>query len=160
MASDSTKAPELSESEYLIRQAEEAKEAAAKAFANAKALLGNAIDPREAAKSHPFIAISSAALAGFVAAVVAIPSKRQQEQRRLDKLYEALHPKPVEPSKNPDGKPVAAPVPIWMSLLKEAIAIARPLLVTAVTAGLNAQANQEKKPSEDGTKVPADAGSI
>ncbi len=125
-----------SESEYLSAQAETAKAAITHALLEAKTALAEGLDPKEWTRRYPLIAIGSAAAAGFVAALLAIPSKEQQELKRLAKLHRAMHPEadttktPAEES--PNQKPAARSM--WITLLLEATSLIRPLLISAITS--------------------------
>jgi len=133
--------PESSEAEYLRRQADEAKAALVRSLGEARSALTGALDPREVTRSHPFVAVGSAAVAGFVAALLAVPSKEQQELRRMEKLHRALHPEPAAAKdSNGSAKPLAPSM--MATILKELIAVLKPILVTAVTAGLNAHTQE------------------
>ena len=86
--------PKISESEFLADQADRAKAAAMAALSSAKVALGNSVDPRPAMRNHPLFVLGSASLAGFVAALLAIPSKKEQELRRMERIHRARNPEP------------------------------------------------------------------
>lgn len=132
--SDAKVAADMSESDYLARQAEVAKLAISRALSEAKSAFTEGMDPREWTRRYPFVAVGSAIAAGFTAAVLAIPSKEQQELHKLEKIRRAMHPEP-EPAKETK----AEPKPLWSTLLHEAVQLIRPVLVSAVTAGLESR---------------------
>lgn len=141
-----------SETDFLKRQAEQAHAAMTRALANAKAGLAEGMDPREWTRAYPLVAIGSALAAGFVAAVMTIPSKEDQEIARLAKIQEALHPKPAaEASGNGVAKEHTS---IWKTLLLEAAHLIRPVLGALLMAGLKGQ----KSGSSDGQGYGTPAG--
>ncbi|HSV14736.1 MAG TPA: hypothetical protein VLI90_10780 [Tepidisphaeraceae bacterium] len=139
------------EADFLTRQADEAKAAIASALADAKAALAEGIDPREWTRRYPFVALGSAVAAGFVAAVLTIPSKEQQELKKLEKIRRAMHPE-VDEVKSKTKAAVADAADeakaeshkhsFWSTILREAVQMIRPILISAMTAGLGAKAAQ------------------
>lgn len=139
-------AGKLSEAEFLRQEADRARQALMRTWGDAKAHLLHGADPRAWAGEHPWIALGGAAVAGFVAAAVLIPSKEEQALKKLAALERALSG--VEP-----GAPAAATVAPtngdaaatkarhgWMSTLAlELIKTIRPALVSALTAGIAAK---------------------
>jgi hypothetical protein len=128
----------VGQTEFLHQQAEQAQLAIGQALANARAALAEGMDPREWTKKYPIVAVGSALVAGFAAAVMTIPSKEQQEITRLQRIQEALHPEPKEKS-NGNGQPKPAE-PMWMKLLHEAVQLIRPVLGSLLFAGIKSQA--------------------
>lgn len=140
-------APELSESEFLRLEAEKAKLAVSQSLLKAKAALGNSVDPRATARKHPLIAIGAAAAAGFVATVLMIPSKEERELRHLERLRRAMNPEPPKPTPAPESQPsgngaahAEEKKPLWMTILREAIAFAKPILLAQITTHLKREA--------------------
>jgi len=139
------------EADFLTRQADDAKAAIASALADAKAALAEGVDPREWTRRYPMVAIGSAVAAGFVAAVLTIPSKEQQELKKLEKIRRAMHPE-VDAVKDKakaavadaaeEAKAQAGKHSFWSTILREAVHMIRPVLISAMTAGLGAKAAQ------------------
>jgi hypothetical protein len=129
----------MSEADFLRLQAEEAKRGVGTALNQAKAAIAGKVDPRQITRRHPIVAIMTAAIGGFAAALLAIPSKEEQELRRLERLHRATHPAPP-PSQSTNGKsenhPPAEKPSIGATLLHEAIAMIKPILLAAITAGI------------------------
>jgi hypothetical protein len=131
----------LSEDDFLRLQAEKAKAEITESLQRAKAALKNNADPRELTRRHPWLAIGSAAVVGFAAAVAAIPSKEEQELRRLERIRRAMNPEPAPPkatgaeTNGQDAKAVAKPTFV-QTLLHELIQILKPILMTAITASI------------------------
>jgi hypothetical protein len=134
----------MNESDFLKKQAEEAQAAIARALANAKASLAEGMDPREWTRAHPLVAVGSAVAAGFVAAVVTIPSKEEREIARLAKIQKAMNP-PPPPSAHGNGD-TKEHESVWKTLLLEAALLIRPVLGSLLSAGLKGQ----KPPPADG----------
>ncbi len=95
-----------------------------------------------------------AAAAGFAAAEVAVPSKRQQELKRWIAIERAA----AAVDGNGNGhkpQPPRPPEPSFLATLgKEALSAVRPLLVGLVTSAV--AANQAKDESDDRYPPPAD----
>lgn len=137
---------ELSESQYLERQAQHARQAMRLALKAAQNRLVEGIDPRLWTKEFPWIAVGVATTAGFAAAAAAIPSKKQQVLRRLHKLEEQLRVKtqPAATEASSNGKHKAKAQSSWSSgILKEIVSVAKPLIVAAMSAGMGAKAGQQ-----------------
>jgi hypothetical protein len=85
-------------------------------------------------------------MAGFVATVVAIPSKKERELRHLERLRQAMNPEPPpSPSAahaNVSGNGVHSEPkpPIWAMILKETIAFLKPILLAQMTSKIKAEA--------------------
>ena len=132
------------EIDFLKKQADHAHAAIARALANAKAGLAEGMDPREWTRAYPIVAVGSALAAGFVAAVMTIPSKEEQEIARLAKIHKAMNPPPPAAAHgNGDTKEKES---IWKTLLLEAALMIRPVLGSLLSAGLKGQ----KSPPADG----------
>jgi hypothetical protein len=131
-------AEKLSEAEFLRREAERSKKAAAQALNNARAVLVGKVDPRTITRKHPVIAILSAITGGFVAAVLAIPSREEQELRRMRRVHEAMNPTLPQAEGNGAAAPprsTAKPT-IWATVVHELIAMIKPILLATITAGI------------------------
>lgn len=127
----------LSEQEYLAQQAESAKRAMAGVWDQMKARLGQGVAPQVWAKEYPWITVGAAAVAGFVAAAALVPSKEQQALKKLARIERALNPPPPrEDHANGDAKEGGGST--LGSILREAIKVARPILMNMMTAGLAA----------------------
>jgi len=134
----------LSESEYLDKQATAAKEAIAATVSDLKNRLGETVDVRLWTRQHPWLMLASAAVAGFASASTLVPSKEQQALRKLASIEEALR-EPRHEEKHRDGENDGANGKskdhggIIGTLIREAIAAVRPLLVTFLTSSLNSR---------------------
>ena len=140
---------------FLREQADEARKALAAAAEQLKAALAGTLDPRALPRKYPFITVGVVAAAGFAAALLAIPSKEQQELKRLERVRRAMYPEPEVPKEAKkaveDAKAAAAKPPLWVTLVREGVQAARPLLVSLVTAGIKAK----QSPSSDGDSTKA-----
>jgi hypothetical protein len=94
------------------------------------------------------MAIGTAAVAGFAAIVVAVPSKQERELRRLERIREAMNPVPPNPVETNGSTAKPAEKHSWGAvLLREMIQLIRPVLMTAITAGIKASAHQPTHPA-------------
>ncbi|MBC8107009.1 MAG: hypothetical protein H7Z14_10505 [Anaerolineae bacterium] len=78
------------ETKFLQTEAERAKAAMSAAFTQATKDLAHGVDPRAWAASHPWIALATAAVSGFVAATQIVPSRDEQMMKKLEKIQDAL----------------------------------------------------------------------
>ena len=154
----SASAPEatskLSESEFLAEQARLAKAALGKAFDDLKADLARGADPRLWVKSHPWVTLASAAVAGFAATSAAIPSREEQALARLRAIERAIHGAHTPRTNGHDGEPAPAKESMGAVLTRELIGMAKPIVVTLLSS-LMASAGQ--RPPVDPSVDPATA---
>jgi hypothetical protein len=132
-------AEKLTEAEYLAQQANNAKLAIAKAWQDVKSRLGQGGSPRAWAEEYPWITVGAAAVAGFFAATALVPSKEQQALKKLAAIERALNTAPprAEAANGNGAKEESGGM--LSTILGEVIKIARPALVTLMTAGLGGQ---------------------
>src|SRR5437763_992615 len=81
---------ELSESEFLAKQAKDAKEAMSNAASEFGAKVGESVNIAGWTREFPWASLAIATVAGFVSASAVVPSKRQQTLKRLREIEEAL----------------------------------------------------------------------
>jgi hypothetical protein len=126
-----------SEAEFLKEEASNAQAAIKRALAELRNNLNSTVDPKLLTRDHPWIALSTVAVAGFAAAVTLTPSKQQQAMRALVEWERARHPVPPESDKK--AMPTSEPhhQGIIQLIVSEAAKAIRPLLVALVTAGIN-----------------------
>lgn len=111
----------------------------AQAWKELKTRFGQGVAPQAWAKEYPWITVGAAAVAGFVAASTLIPSKEEQALKKLAAIERALHPHPPQPEPaNGHGKKEGKSV--IGSILHEVLAIARPAIVSMMTANLGGAA--------------------
>lgn len=125
----------------------------AHAWDQVKARLGQGLAPQAWAKEYPWITVGAAAVAGFVAASTLIPSKEEQALKKLAAIERALNPAPPKPEHsdaNGSGKPEGRSM--LSTILHEVLAVARPAIVSLMTAGLS---GMPVPPAEDTTKPEA-----
>ena len=140
--SGESSAKKLSESEYLKQQAEAARTAIAGAFEDLKSDLGRGVDPREWMKTHPWMTLASAAVAGFAAAATVIPSKEEQALKKLQAIERAIHKSPDtagngHSSGESDHK--KEPSGIMALVFRELIGAVKPALIAVLSAKMNPQ---------------------
>ena len=109
---------------FLREQAEAARAALMQGVNDLKAALAGTVDPRQLPRRYPFITIGAVAVTGFVAALLTIPSREQQELKRLERIRRAMYPE-AEPAKakaaDGHGEPAKAKAPLWMTVVREGI---------------------------------------
>jgi hypothetical protein len=125
---------ELSEAQFLQQQAELAKAAIARTFKRFTEELGQGANPVEWAREYPWISVGAAAVAGFVAANMLIPSKEDQALKKLAKLERALSPPPppLIDAATPDKEP--AKHGVLYGLLNQTLKAIQPAIISAITA--------------------------
>jgi hypothetical protein len=144
--------PKLSESEYLKQQGEAARNAIAKAFEDLKSDLGHGVDPREWIKTHPWITLASATVAGFAAAATVVPSKEEQALRKLQAIERAIHgerPKSENGHAAAEGDQKKETGGLMALILRELIGAVKPVIVAAVAAKMSPQDPPPPPPDAD-----------
>jgi len=158
-------AAKLSEAEFLRQEADRARQALMRSWSDAKAHLLHGADPRAWTGEHPWMALGGAAVAGFAAAAVLVPSKEEQALKKLAALERALsgvEPKAPAPatgaSTNGDAAAIKAKHGWLTTLALELIKTIRPALVSALTAGIAAKTatddDSDNKQSSDYSSQP------
>ena len=159
--------PESSEADFLTLQQEHAKAAIARAMNDLKSALAEGADPRAWMQQYPWATMGAAAVAGFVATTMLVPSREQQALKKLAEIERALNPEPRrraerERDEHPDsvdGKAgadayKAGKQSFMTALMGEAIKAVRPALISLLTAGVTAKA---AKPSQEEMQAAAAA---
>jgi hypothetical protein len=82
----------------VAQQAEQAKQAMTRAWNDLAAGLAQGVNVGEWARDYPWVALGTAAAAGFAASAVFIPSREQQAMKKLAELRRALYPAPRAPA--------------------------------------------------------------
>jgi len=130
--------PPSSEAEFLEQEAAKARAAINEALSDLGRNLKATVDPHMLTRDHPWIAISTAAVAGFAAALTLVPSKEQQALRALVELERARHGPPPSPASTTapasDNSPKAAGA--VGTIAAEAWKMLRPLATTLLSAGI------------------------
>ena len=96
--------------------------------------MGQGANPVEWAREYPWISVGAAAVAGFVAANMLIPSKEDQALKKLAKLERALSPPPppIIDTATTDKEP--AKHGVLYGLLNQALKAIQPAIISAITA--------------------------
>ncbi len=134
------------ESEFLSRQALDARAAIARTVERLQANLAEGADPREWTRRYPRISVGAAAIAGFAAAWALVPSKEEQALKHLEKIRRAMTPpveSPEEDAAAANGDPShrARGGKFAGMLVKELLHLVRPALMSLFKAGLAASAS-------------------
>jgi hypothetical protein len=138
----------LSEADFLKQEAGRAKAAIGRALTELGENLKATANPHQLTRDHPWVAVSSAAIAGFAAAVTMVPSKQQQALRALAQLERARSAPPPAPAATSDK--AAAMGGIGGTVVAEALKMLRPLLTTLLSAGVGRVAGGGNGPPSDG----------
>lgn len=134
------KPTDIAESDFLQRQMNEAAAALSDAWKKAQANLVHGVHPTTLTREHPWIALGSAAVAGFVAAATVVPSKEDQAIKRLAKLERALGREPVAANGHAATARSEPAKPTWM---QEIFKTLRPALMSALSAAISSKMTAE-----------------
>jgi hypothetical protein len=147
------KAAEIGESAFLTRQAADAKRAISRVVDDLKNELSTSVDPRAWMQVHPWTTMGAAAVAGFLAAAVAIPSKEQQALKRLAEIEKALMPRhrangyPDDAEVNGNSVRKAGQGGSFLAgLASQVLHAVQPVLMSAITAGVTAKSVEPEPP--------------
>jgi hypothetical protein len=137
-AQSSSQSPPPSEAEFLEQEAAKARAAINEALSDLGRNLKATVDPHMLTRDHPWIAISTAAVAGFAAALTLVPSKEQQALRALVELERARHGPPPSSASTTTARSdnSASAAGIVGTIAAEALKILRPLATTLLSAGI------------------------
>jgi hypothetical protein len=142
--------PAITESDYLTRQAEDAKAAIAAAVGQLKTSLTGTVDPQLWAREHPWVALGIAAAGGFAAATMLTPSKEEQALKKLEQLEDALLPErrqmreklKAEADAKTKGKEAPSKPGIGATIVREILGVIKPAIMSAVAAGVSSKVAQ------------------
>ena len=129
-----------SESAFLTRQANEASKAISNTLARMKDDVRKAADPRLWTKEYPWASLGAAAVGGFVAASMTVPSKEQQALKRLARIEKALYPEGRE--RGTSKEEAAKDRGILGTILNNAIKTFQPILMSAITGAITGKVAQ------------------
>jgi len=147
----------LTESQYLAKQAADAKAAISNSIAELGRELSQSADPRAWMQVHPWATLGAAAVAGFAAAGLMVPSKEEQALNRLAKLEAALNVKDHNGNghHNPDRNSSKPESPsLLVKLAHTALTAAQPL-ISSVIAGMTANMTAQPDPNADSKAAPS-----
>ena len=144
----------VSEAQYLREESAAALASVQHTLDELKSDVFGLADPRPLLKSHPWLTLASAAVAGFTAAAVAVPSKDQQALRRLAAIHRAMNARhPADGNGHEEGKHKPSQEGIGAFLVREAVGLIKPVLFALVTSQLN------PKPAEPASETAPPASS-
>ena len=119
------------------------------AFTQSLKDLGRGVDPRAWTASHPWIALATAAVGGFVAATQIVPTKDEQLLKKLERIREAVMPEITKKTQTErereaaaeqldnDGKPQKAKGRGFFSVIgTELVKYLAPALSSALSAAI------------------------
>jgi hypothetical protein len=131
-----------SEADFLTQQANDASAAIAGAVAALKQDLLKSADPRLWTKEYPWASVAAAAVGGFVAASMVVPTKEEQALKRLERIERALHPERNGQSAAVDGATEKKDRGILGSILTSAIKTLQPILISTITGAVSGKMAQ------------------
>lgn len=148
------------ETKFLRAEAERAKAAMGAAWTQATKDLAHGVDPRAWAASHPWIALATAAVGGFVAATQIVPSRDEQMLKKLEKIREAVmgethrqrqrEREQVQESLDPEAKTERTKHRSLLSIIgTEAIRYLGPALSSAFSAAMAGKSVSESAQKAD-----------
>lgn len=129
----------LNPSQLLEVEADEAKAAITSVLQEMRKQLQAGADPKRLTREHPWIAVGTAAAAGLVGAMVAVPSKEDAALKRLARIERALH---AGPAANGSAEPDAPGHPALKKFAARMFKVLRPTLMAAVTGALTGKGAQ------------------
>lgn len=144
--------PELSEAEFLDAETERARARMKAAAARLTHDLGQGLSPLQWTRDHPWMGLGAGLVGGFTAGATVIPSKRQQELKRLREIAAALHPPPPHPPHAAGEKPNGSAdktghKSIGEILIPHLLGILRPIVVALLKTFIGSHSNPPAGPS-------------
>ena len=157
-----TPAAKGSESEFLARQAAEARESISRVVSDLKRDLAQGADPRAWMQAAPWTTLATAAVAGFVAAAAVVPSKEQQALKRLREIEKALNSngrhREIDPATEDSARAVEKGQHSFLrGLAAQVLRAVQPVLMSAITAGVTAKTVDKDEPPTGGVEPSAAA---
>lgn len=145
----------LSESEFLAREAEDAKRAVRHTLDDLKHSLATTADVRQWTKKYPWIAAGTAIAAGVAAGYVLTPRDRDEAREMWEKLKEKLTAAQAEVPAEAQVAATKQQSSLLGTILREAIKLAGPIIAGVVAsakeAGSQGQAGAEPARPADQT---------
>jgi len=145
---------DLSEADFLTAQQANAKAAIARTLREMKEDLANAANLRQVHEQHPWMTTAGAAVAGFVAATLLVPSKEETALKKLARWEKALRAAEgrtesqvaAAVSSEGDGKPQVKNEKkgLFASIATELIRTVGPGIASALTAAMAAKGATEQ----------------
>jgi len=159
---------DLSEADFLTAQQANAKAAIARTLREVKADLANAANLRQVHEQHPWMTTAGAAVAGFVAATLLVPSKEETALKKLARWEKALRAAEgrtesqatAAVSSDGDGKPQVKQEKkgLLASIATELIRTVGPGIASALTAGMAAKGATDQAEARGNGYSGADTG--
>jgi hypothetical protein len=118
-----------------------------------KANLAQGANPVEWAREYPWVSLGVAAAAGFIGTTLVVPSRQQQALAKLAAIETALNPpKPAATNHEPHDKSPAADHSLGTIIIREVLAIIRPVILSLLTAGI---AGRQSRPGDADSQAAA-----
>jgi len=161
---------DLSEADFLTAQQANAKAAIGRTLREIKEDLANATNLRSVHEQHPWMTTAGAAVAGFVAASLLVPSKEETALKKLARWEKALRAAEGRTeskvadavSSEGDGKPRLKQEKkgLFASIATELIRTVGPGIASALTAGMAAKGGAEHAEGGGNGYSGADGGAV
>lgn len=132
-----------------------ARKAVSASIAQLKHEVMGAANPTPWIKTHPLATLASAAIAGFASGATLFPSKQKQALDKLRAIERAIYEgKKAAEGTGSNGNGHAAPGGLGASLVKEAMGLLKPVLLSMVSAKIAQPPEQPDAPVHDPADVP------
>jgi hypothetical protein len=141
MAPPTAKA-EQTEAEYLADQSRAAQAAMRAALGDLQKGLAKGLNPLRWTKDHPWLTLGAIAIGGFATSAAVVPSREEQELRKLRRLHEAMRPPaPAAAESHPSNGNAAGKSTggLGRLLLRELIGLVRPIMAAILSEALGAR---------------------
>ena len=155
----------MSEADFLAKEQAQASAAISAVLADMKRAVAQGADVREWTRQHPLIMAGTATVAGFIAGMLVVPSKKETFKDFFGDKWEAFKEKMTPPATatatvgNPPPQPAAQgePSSILGTIIKQAIQVLGPAIggmITGAMAG-DAQGAKNGHPAPDAAPEPS-----
>jgi ElaB/YqjD/DUF883 family membrane-anchored ribosome-binding protein len=158
---DAKKQP--SEADYIAREQAQATAAISAVLADMKKAAVHAADVREWTRQHPLIMAGTATVAGFVAGMLVMPSKKETFKDFFGDKWEAFKEKMTPPATatatvgdKPPPAPQGEPTSILGTIIKQAIQVLGPAIGGMVTGAMAGEAKGAENGHPEGQSPSAE----
>lgn len=153
----------LNPSALLELEADDALAAAKTVLHEMRQNLREAADPRKLTSEHPWASVGAAAVAGFVGAMMVVPSKEDAALKRLERIEAALGAGAGADghARESAGAAKGRRSTIWRLMARQGFNMIKPMLLATLTGTLSAKATASsaqydaEESGEDGSTVTA-----
>lgn len=140
-ASEAARPVHLNPSQLLELEADDAQAAITALIQEMRRQVQAGADPKRLTREHPWVAVGSAAVAGFVGAMLAVPSKEDAALKRLAKIERALNAESAADSMS-GNQGAKSGHPALRKFAMRMFKMLQPTLLAAVTGALTGKSAQ------------------